>query len=121
MGCDALLPTFVIIGVEFQPTQPEWAATFLRTAFILQVCISIHAAQEGCDLDRWQMIDNSLFISIHAAQEGCDLIQPGDIILVELISIHAAQEGCDILPFDVQHDAAISIHAAQEGCDISPA
>ena len=33
-------------------------------------------------------------ISIHAAQEGCDL-SIDDITFLEVISIHAAQEGCD--------------------------
>ena len=33
--------------------------------------ISIHAAQEGCDLEDERVFFNSL-ISIHAAQEGCD-------------------------------------------------
>ena len=37
----------------------------------LEVPISIHAAQEGCD-DRKERIAEYRSISIHAAQEGCD-------------------------------------------------
>ena len=58
-----------------------------------------------------------IYISIHAAQEGCDLIMTAERAR-HLISIHAAQEGCDVdedLKF--YRDMAISIHAAQEGCD----
>ena len=55
-------------------------------------------------------------ISIHAAQEGCDMYK---ITLKEnnKISIHAAQEGCDRSYLYLKNTLDISIHAAQEGCD----
>ena len=130
--------------VKFQSTQPKRAAT-VRVCFTREVfpCISIHAAQEGCDCacrikptaTLWYFNPRSprglrppMYvrfvwrnnISIHAAQEGCDCEsfrhcqKPSG-----LISIHAAQEGCDC----VRHKdfrlvpCHISIHAAQEGCD----
>ena len=38
-----------------------------------------------------------VFISIHAAQEGCDMVFLL-LMMTVLISIHAAQEGCDKTP-----------------------
>ena len=100
--------------------------------------ISIHAAQEGCDV-QGQIFHQSNLISIHAAQEGCDkglTVQDGAEVnfnprsprglrLGNLkilwgllnISIHAAQEGCDQQQRNGQYTEKISIHAAQEGCD----
>ena len=79
--------------------------------------ISIHAAQEGCDT-HWQLIPSLLNISIHAAQEGCDNKYFCHSSVHLSISIHAAQEGCDCGGENaVMHLFEISIHAAQEGCD----
>ena len=83
---------------------------------LLNLYISIHAAQEGCDAKAmkqclipkefqstqpkraatWSYIERRLkcSISIHAAQEGCDTEVTQDKE-VQQISIHAAQEGCD--------------------------
>ena len=83
----------------------------------LDVEISIHAAQEGCDLCR-------VFINILPA--GFQSTQPKRAATVSFvcgrcrtdISIHAAQEGCDGISYKLLHHLnAISIHAAQEGCD----
>ena len=80
--------------------------------------ISIHAAQEGCDISCMFLATsissdfnprsprglrhNPLaffeaypIISIHAAQEGCDPPPKNGKLLYGVISIHAAQEGCD--------------------------
>ena len=61
------------LDVLFQSTQPKRAAT--STGLIGYPSfsnISIHAAQEGCDLVAAQRIASQHYISIHAAQEGCD-------------------------------------------------
>ena len=62
----------------------------------LNIGISIHAAQEGCDNESYAIGPAWYAISIHAAQEGCDVIFP-DRKPRQRISIHAAQEGCDII------------------------
>ena len=60
-----------IITLQFQSTQPKRAATDIASLLASVEKISIHAAQEGCDINRLASI---LYqdISIHAAQEGCD-------------------------------------------------
>ena len=98
-GCDprGLRPRSRLIGGpanRFQSTQPKRAATGgddgepqdsgdfnprsprgLRQVRLCQRArpaqISIHAAQEGCDID-WKKTNGYTNISIHAAQEGCD-------------------------------------------------
>ena len=79
---------------EFQSTQPKRAATKEPTLLSVKIDISIHAAQEGCDLSKpnlnhWrddfnprsprglrpdgrEHKDIAVDISIHATQEGCD-------------------------------------------------
>ena len=56
----------------FQSTQPKRAATNGMRYVIVSVRISIHAAQEGCDIRARTANRELLNISIHAAQEGCD-------------------------------------------------
>ena len=80
---------------RFQSTQPKRAATGTSRLLGGLAAISIHAAQEGCDLRRPFGVGCIHGISIHAAQEGCDYSQNADYQKM-LISIHAAQEGCDI-------------------------
>ena len=80
--------------MQFQSTQPKRAATTAGRLKILEIRISIHAAQEGCDgynnnkgkatkdfnprsprglrHDREVTMTFDGTISIHAAQEGCD-------------------------------------------------
>ena len=41
------------------------------------------------------VLHTSKDISIHAAQEGCDIIGIVQADVIFVISIHAAQEGCD--------------------------
>ena len=122
----------------FQSTQPKRAATIDLSGFDDAAFISIHAAQEGCDLPVFQKVLSRRYfnprsprglrppppycynelrkISIHAAQEGCDA---GSFISYNKtnISIHAAQEGCDRKGHGGSRAPDISIHAAQEGCD----
>ena len=56
----------------FQSTQPKRAATQHHWHYISNITISIHAAQEGCDLALKLSLIKKFDISIHAAQEGCD-------------------------------------------------
>ena len=56
----------------FQSTQPKRAATISAVIHATTEDISIHAAQEGCDIVFLVLLTTSK-ISIHAAQEGCDL------------------------------------------------
>ena len=102
---------------KFQSTQPKRAATGNLFFGDSGVNISIHAAQEGCDVCKVAGISGTN-ISIHAAQEGCDKTEDGELVIERTISIHAAQEGCDKLSNpDELLNLVISIHAAQEGCD----
>ena len=49
VGCD-LYPNHVIAKhIQFQSTQPEWAATMVFVSTGNKVRISIHAARVGCD------------------------------------------------------------------------
>ena len=105
-----------------------------------RIRISIHAAQEGCDITASANFLKIKIISIHAAQEGCDRRKQAYCLAAALfqstqpkraataeqrknnpervkISIHAAQEGCDQREKVKSITADISIHAAQEGCD----
>ena len=87
-----------MLPIEFQSTQPKRAATRMRWFFASVRSISIHAAQEGCDLDTSFCSTYCIRISIHAAQEGCDLlVYHNHKEHRQKISIHAAQEGCDWL------------------------
>ena len=89
---------------------------------IQQMCISIHAAQEGCDCPVFFVNLLLQTISIHAAQEGCDKLPLTARPFILIISIHAAQEGCDNTRLlEANLIMLISIHAAQEGCDRLPA
>ena len=60
---------------------------------VLLFRISIHAAREGGDGERYE-IDCCIFISIHAAREGGDHIA-FYVGKTHWISIHAAREGGD--------------------------
>ena len=55
----------------FQSTQPEWAATIPNHMLQQFENISIHAARVGCDITLKQT-DWTRIISIHAARVGCD-------------------------------------------------
>ena len=122
----------------FQSTQPKRAATKNQTSRGSTDVISIHAAQEGCDLALSASLLNSTKFQSTQPKRAATLpnkkaptikvfqsTQPkraATYVLLSLlssckISIHAAQEGCD---FDGDVGALpsiISIHAAQEGCD----
>ena len=101
--------------------------------------ISIHAAQEGCDIFPTLCLLWAEIISIHAAQEGCDRILLASIrpswnfnprsprglrqkvflfVIMPLVfqstqPKRAATQICKFVLCFIQ----ISIHAAQEGCD----
>ena len=62
-----------MIMVQFQSTQPEWAATNNAAAAYDGFDISIHAARVGCDPDAMSDLQR-IVISIHAARVGCDSI-----------------------------------------------
>ena len=111
------------------------------TTFSIQtpLYISIHAAQEGCDLGR-RFCRNGQTISIHAAQEGCDQGFSGYLFFTDMnfnprsprgLRPQPAQQAQSVLQFQSTqpkraatfickiktHPPKISIHAAQEGCD----
>ena len=48
-GLRLLEPYWVCLPMEFQSTQPEWAATFIGQVGFADIIISIHAARVGCD------------------------------------------------------------------------
>ena len=78
--------------------------------------ISIHAAQEGCDV-QGQIFHQSNLISIHAAQEGCDkglTVQDGAEVNFNPRSPRGLRLGNLKILWGLLN---ISIHAAQEGCD----
>ena len=91
----AVLISCIVFIIKFQSTQPKRAATEVNEFYKKLDKISIHAAQEGCDLTWYNKLHSDSAISIHAAQEGCDYTQAGTCRKVFDISIHAAQEGCD--------------------------
>ena len=97
--------------MQFQSTQPEWAATKRRKHIGEEAMISIHAARVGCDGAAKHAGQCSLKISIHAARVGCDL--SGNLLqLYENISIHAARVGCDSCPKNL-YFASISFQSTQ--------
>ena len=49
VGCDFIEHKVNVADIEFQSTQPEWAATRANLAKIHAIVISIHAARVGCD------------------------------------------------------------------------
>ena len=66
--CGGKLPR--LVGV-FQFTQPKRAATTSGTTSRHVTSVSIHAAQAGCDII-FLRIEFDFIVSIHAAQAGCD-------------------------------------------------
>ena len=64
------------------------------THLIDQLGISIHAAQEGCDVEYLLGEDENDYFNPRSPR-GLRLTASTKDRLVELISIHAAQEGCD--------------------------
>ena len=123
---------------NFNPRSPRGLRHIHAEGLAVKYLISIHAAQEGCDMLGAPAVMRRS-ISIHAAQEGCDSTvweifyqsydfnprSPRGLRLAlnkahvsdAKISIHAAQEGCDNAFLNQQFTSSISIHAAQEGCD----
>ena len=72
MGCDKNSTGRNLRILEFQSTQPEWAATLLPTLKAASTTISIHAARVGCDWRLLLLTTLMTQISIHAARVGCD-------------------------------------------------
>ena len=67
------LVTYFDTEVKFQSTPPVKAATLNRHFSEAERDISIHAAREGGDFLRQNIVCNFVGISIHAAREGGDL------------------------------------------------
>ena len=104
--------------IPFQSTQPKRAATSKADIAALQLSISIHAAQEGCDHRCYHdMYAEKQFQSTQpkrAATEG-EITLYGDVVFQSTQPKRAATDGVE-----VNGDGQIiSIHAAQEGCDWS--
>ena len=124
----------------FQSTQPKRAATGTDIFMANYQQISIHAAQEGCDLlasikthiltgfqstqpKRAATIVNTAvgivpFISIHAAQEGCDKIILENKFVPTVFQSTQPKRAATELAKIIKQNGCISIHAAQEGCDV---
>ena len=127
--------------LQFQSTQPEWAATAVASAGLPGIInISIHAARVGCDIT---------FSRVFARDSDFNPRSPSGLRLRVLealyrdakeISIHAARVGCDGRLFPIKdfiinfnprspsglrrerfgynpRNLLISIHAARVGCD----
>ena len=128
-----------LIDKQFQFTQPKRAATGKCFGCMRMRCVSIHAAQAGCD-GLGLVYTRYNEVSIHAAQAGCDKYAIYHQVVL-LVSIHAAQAGCDCdfstvadvsgkfqftqpkrAATEIEKDKAktlnVSIHAAQAGCDL---
>ena len=82
----------------------------------INITVSIHAAQTGCDC--------SVFLAIlvdvgfnSRSPSGLRLWIPAHLEVRFHVSIHAAQAGCDFLFERQQRGNGVSIHAAQAGCD----
>ena len=81
------------------------------------VTISIHAAQEGCDLVQLESKDK-MRISIHAAQEGCDRNMLTRMNVYIVFQSTQPKRAATFAVTEVRKEWNISIHAAQEGCDL---
>ena len=102
--------------VDFNPRSPRGLRPKSKDIGSIEPGISIHAAQEGCDL-----ISLILMLSLRKFQstqpKRAATVEEAKVAIKQAISIHAAQEGCDIDNFCPKKILVISIHAAQEGCD----
>ena len=80
--------------------------------------ISIHAAQEGCDVEELAISSTTLNFNPRSPN-GLRRKRFDNDPAQMLISIHAARVGCDTKSEDVQKlMGGISIHAARVGCDL---
>ena len=104
-----------VLSRSFQSTPPVKAATHVSrcsaSASPFQSTPPVKAATRSRKLR-----GAGLAISIHAAREGGDVVKP-EIIVLWVISIHAAREGGDMQTIDLIYEEKISIHAAREGGD----
>ena len=100
----------------FQFTQPKRAATIGACSLRGTRCVSIHAAQAGCDLVCTQ--NNEAHNRFNSrSPSGLRLFDDFQHYLQHVVSIHAAQAGCDSGTRAVFSSVEVSIHAAQMGCD----
>ena len=60
-----------VVKSYFNPRSPRGLRRRIQGGIAAIVIISIHAAQEGCDVFA-TLARQAYWISIHAAQEGCD-------------------------------------------------
>ena len=88
----------------------------IDSGFSLAPCVSIHAAQAGCDL---QQIDLRLLflVSIHAAQAGCDDNNTEAIDRYIEFQFTQPKRAATLVRESVHLFGLVSIHAAQAGCD----
>ena len=85
---------FLIESSAFQSTQPEWAATVTAAAAANVLVISIHAARVGCDRILYVLPDeDTIFQSTQPEWAATSAII--NIVMFHIISIHAARVGCD--------------------------
>ena len=80
--------------MQFQSTQPEWAATFYKQTSSNRYSISIHAARVGCDNGRKAMPTDWHNFNPRSPS-GLRLFSALCLLRAEVISIHAARVGCD--------------------------
>ena len=84
------------LQTQFQSTQPKRAATeAAELRMTADNMISIHAAQEGCDLKMMaKRPTGKQFQSTQPKRAATSTAE--QFVLDVVISIHAAQEGCDL-------------------------
>ena len=78
----------------FQFTQPKRAATMRLGELVPVLCVSIHAAQAGCDGHGQQDLRAEFLFQFTQPKRAATLIA-NIINFKRLVSIHAAQAGCD--------------------------
>ena len=83
--------------LQFQSTQPEWAATAKTICPICIFGISIHAARVGCDLPS-QPVSKCYRLFQSTQPEWAATDCPCQMLAYCFISIHAARVGCDGRP-----------------------
>ena len=106
-------------AIDFNPRSPRGLRQNAIKRTPRRLDISIHAAQEGCDLlPNKKAPTIKVFQSTQPKRAATAKFKP--LARRRSISIHAAQEGCDTGTFTSKSlNMSISIHAAQEGCDKS--
>ena len=115
-GCDLESALHQAYETTFQFTHPGRGATFIMTSIVARIMFQFTHPGRGAT-DQFMCVCNNICVSIHAPREGCDLHAQRTHGLAECFNSRTPGGVRLQALYRVQYCRAVSIHAPREGCD----